>query len=222
MTECKRSVDGYNRLSSCYRLLEFVAFGRALDRARVSLLSQLPELDSLLSLGDGDGRFLSKFLEWQPNCRVTSIDQSSAMIRLQRRRIPESGAEALVDFQIADVGEVCFEPGRFNAVSVLFFLDCFTEKELTRLLERVIPWVAPGGFVYFVDFVLPTGGWQRIRARFYIRVMHLFFRWCTGLENNRLVDIAGCLEKLGLTLTEERISNFGLIRTAIYRVNESS
>ena len=73
MTECKRSVDGYNRLSSFYRLLEFVAFGRALDRARVSLLSQLPELDSLLSLGDGDGRFLSKFLEEQPNCRVTSL-----------------------------------------------------------------------------------------------------------------------------------------------------
>ncbi len=219
MTECKRSVDGYNRLSYFYRLLEFVAFGRALDRARVSLLLQLPELDSLLSLGDGDGRFLSKFLEGQPNCRVTSIDQSSAMIRLQRRRIPKSVADALVDFQVADVGNVCFERGRFNAVSVLFFLDCFSEKELTRLLERVIPWVAPGGFVYFADFVLPKSGWQRIRARFYIRVMHLFFRWCTGLENNRLVDIASCLEKLELALIEERFSNLGLIRTAIYRVN---
>ena len=143
------------------------------------------------------------------------------MIRLQRRRIPKSVVDSRVDFQIAGVGEVCFKPGRFNAVSVVFFLDCFTEKELKRLLEKVIPWVAPGGFVYFVDFVLPTSGWQRIRARFYVRVMHLFFRWCTGLENNRLVDIASCLEKRGLTLTEERISNFGLLRTAIYRVKES-
>lgn len=105
-----RSQRGYNRLAPSYHILEWLVFGKQLQRARVALIAQLPVWHRLLLLGDGDGRLLEQlFLQRSagashssqsgqsslhkrnsPGDRrwsITSVDHSPGMLRRQRLRL---------------------------------------------------------------------------------------------------------------------------------------
>lgn len=105
-----RSQRGYNRLAPSYHILEWLVFGKQLQRARLALIAQLPVWHRLLLLGDGDGRLLEQlFLQRclatshspqsgrsslykrnSPSARrwsITSVDHSPAMLRRQRLRL---------------------------------------------------------------------------------------------------------------------------------------
>ena len=60
----------FDRLAGIYRLLEFLAFGRDLERARFRLLETLAECHSVLVLGEGDGRCLARLARVAPEARI--------------------------------------------------------------------------------------------------------------------------------------------------------
>ena len=210
----RRSERGYDQLARRYRLLEMIMFGNDLQRARTSLLDRIPDEGRALVLGDGDGRFLQQFHHAKPGWDFLSIDQSSAMLRLQKERLPSLSDDC---FQQAELRSWRPNAGSFDLLVTCFFLDCFSETDLTALLPRWLRGLRRGGLFYLVDFQHPSRGWRRVRASCYLSAMHHFFRWQTGLSNHRLVDLSALVDRFPLDQLDSAESSQNLIAARLYR-----
>ena len=218
MNDNAKSVRGYDRLAKIYRGLEICLFGNALLRARLALLEQLPRVGRALVLGDGTGRLLEELCITQPDCRITSVDQSRQMLNQQRRRVERIGAIDRVDLIQADVRSYDVPENHFDLVVAAFFLDCFSDDELAENVPRFVAGLRDDGTFYFVDFVWPSSTWRRRQATAYQWLMHRFFRWQTGLPNRRLVDLETVLATQNLVLTHSADRIHPMTACRCYRV----
>ena len=64
-------LTAFGRLAYVYEGLERTVFGGLLTRARNACLDELDEADTILILGEGDGRFLLSLLGRHPRAHVT-------------------------------------------------------------------------------------------------------------------------------------------------------
>jgi SAM-dependent methyltransferase len=76
-----------DRIAWCYWYLEYLVFGRVLERRRLEYLDDAADARSVLILGDGDGRFAAEFVRRNPRAVVESIDVSARMVALARGRV---------------------------------------------------------------------------------------------------------------------------------------
>lgn len=211
-------IRGYDRLAKVYWLLEWALFRGDLQRARICLLHALPECKRMLILGDGDGRYLREFVQTQEASAVISVDQSGQMIERQVASVCAVGRDTSIEWVHDDARQLKFPKGKFDGLSMLFFLDCLKADEVREFLPRFLDFVAPGGVIHFVDFQEPESGWRRLRGRIYLKVMHWFFGWQTGLENRKIVNFREEFDRLSVSLVAERVTCKGLIRSSVYRV----
>jgi len=205
---------GFDRLAAHYRAWEFLAFGRDLERTRFAGLPALAEHESILILGEGDGRCLARLLELAPRARVHCVDFSPAMLERARSRLREADL-GRVQFECADGRTVALAPLRYDAVLTLFFLDCFTAADVERIVQRVSAALRPNARWLFADFVLPAAGWRRWRGRAWLGLLYTFFRWQTRLEARELPPSEAILAAAGWC--PERIQEFqsGLLRSVV-------
>ena len=207
----------FDRLAGLYRLLEFLAFGRDLERARFCLLETLANCRSILILGEGDGRGLARLVRISPQARIDCVDASSAMILLASRRLARTGAGGRVNFVRADVFSLEFPPARYDAVVTFFFLDCFSSEQVARLIRRLQPSLLPGSRWLYADFAVPGRGWARLRARAWLSLLYAFFRWQTGLSARALPNSERLLLDQGWRPEKVVAWQGGMIRSSVYR-----
>lgn len=217
MNRRSRSAQGYDRLAKVYRPLEFCLFGHALQRARVALIGDLPKATEILVLGDGDGRLLEQLCQSQTDGQITSVDHSQVMLDRQRARLEPLGADRRVQFICRDARSFVPAVGKYDLLITAFFLDCFTEVELGKLLPIWLAGLRESGHFYFVDFVRPKSLWRRCQSDVYQSMMHGLFRWQTGLPNRRLVDLDAALAVQTLTLIGSAKDVHPLTACRIYR-----
>lgn len=208
---------GYDQLAGRYQLLEKLMFGSHLKRARTALLTSIPACRSALVLGDGDGRLLEALLTTQPECKITSIDQSQKMLEIQQERLSNHPRRDNVTWRQQDTREFEGFDHQFDLLVSAFFLDCFTSQELETHLPLWLNTLRPGGHFYFVDFQQPDSGWKRFRGKLYLAMMHHFFRWRTNLKNRKLVDLNGALNQCPLELVVSQNMSHDLISVRLYR-----
>lgn len=207
----------FDSVAAIYRLLEYAAFGRALERARFRYLDRLQACRDILIIGEGDGRVLERVLRLAPQASVRCIDSSAAMLERAGARL-DPDVRGRVTFEHADARSVVIPPDTCDAVVTLFVLDCFSPHDLTRLVERLLAGLRASGLWLFADFVIPEQGWPRVRARAWITFLYAFFRWRTGLPVRELPPSEEILRAAGLHLTESTTMRGGLLRTSVYRV----
>lgn len=222
MNRHNASTAGYDRLANHYQLLENVLFGAKLQRSRVAMLPTLPACQSALVLGDGDGRLLEAFCQSQPECCVTSVDQSERMLAMQNQRIALSTSLDRVTFVRQDARAYHPEPNSIDLLVTSYFLDCFTFDDLSCCLPAWIGGLKDQGWLYVVDFQQPPDGWQRFRGKLLLSLMHWFFRWQTKLPNRHLVDIDSVLQRQPLKLVKQIVFDQGLIRAQLYQVSREA
>jgi ubiquinone/menaquinone biosynthesis C-methylase UbiE len=210
-------MPGFDRLAPWYRAVEFLAFGRDLERARFQFLPQIAGAAEILLLGEGDGRCAERLAGLAPRARITCVDSSLGMIHRAQARFAGRPAGERVHFVCADV--FAFDPGprRFDAVVTLFFLDCFAPAEVATLVPRIGSWLAPGAPWLFADFRVPPSGWARLRARAWLAFLYAFFRWETSLRVAALPPSEELLGTHGWSRTECRDFQHGLLRSTVYR-----
>jgi SAM-dependent methyltransferase len=208
--------SGFDRLARGYRAMEFAAFGRDLERARFEYLGRLVGTREVLLLGEGDGRCAARVAALAPEARMLCVDSSPGMIARAQARIaaPDRGR---VSFLCADVLSFVPEPGRFDAVATLFFLDCLDEAGVASVVSRIGRALRPGSPWLFADFAVPAGGVARLRARAWLAVLYFFFRRCAGLRVSRLPPSEEILRQAGWTCAACRELQGGMLRTTVYR-----
>lgn len=206
---------GYDQLARVYRLLEFIAFGRALERARFHHFDRLRDCQRILLLGDGDGRGLALACRLAPHARIDSVDFSAGMLdRAARRLRPEDRAR--VTLRQADALSTDFPPDTYDAVTTLFFLDCFSDAQVRAFIEHLRPALTPNAVWLHADFALPSRGFHRLRAQTMLAPMLAFFRWQTGLAVRALPNSETLLHSAGFVPTADSSRQGGFIRSAVF------
>ena len=200
--------------------------GRALERRRFEFLPELAGQGSgggggnegchALLLGDGDGRFLTRFLEANPIVLVDYVDSSGEMGRLARRRVlkrfGDQEAARRVTFHQADA-RVWTPPEarRYRFILTHFFLDCLTDREVDGLLHRLRPRMEPDAAWIVSEFHQPAHGFAAWRARVWIGGLYRLFGLTTGLRVRRLPDYRRRLATHGFRITREVQAERGLL-----------
>ena len=185
----------FDRLARPYRWLEYAMFGRGLLRCRFDLLPWLADARRVLTVGEGDGRFVAELARQFPEIKVDCVEASGAMISRARERLP---ANAKVRFHQADALEWGFSKGKYDAVGTCFFLDCFSPETLAVLMPRLAASVRPEGQWLVAEFGQPSCGVWGWHAKAWLAAMYFFFRHATRLEARRLPDWEGGMARLGL------------------------
>jgi SAM-dependent methyltransferase len=204
-----------------YRWLEYIGFGGALERRRCALLADIIDSQGdVLVLGEGDGRFLAKFIasrKTPPNHReitvrtprltVDYVDLSAKMLELARSRAGTDG----VTYHHADALTIPLPAAHYDLIVTHFFLDCLSEDEAKSLVEKISVAVKPDARWLISEFREPSG-W----ARAIVQILYLFFRVATGLRTRRLIDHHPLLAGAGFVLAREEIERFGLLASELW------
>ncbi|QDV23663.1 class I SAM-dependent methyltransferase [Aureliella helgolandensis] len=208
---------GYDRLAPWYESIERLRFGQALQNARTAFLPELCNSRRALFLGEGDGRLLQAFARMNSAARMTSIDLSSQMLALQKKRLQSAGQAQRAEWLKGDAMAAQFGKGDFDLIVTPFFLDCFGSQELQILIPKLTQWLSESGQWYLVDFNLPPSGLSRHWAQFWLRAMHLFFRWQTGLKVRQLVLPDPEIHRQGFKLVHHKVSRLHFLRSTIFQ-----
>ena len=199
-----------------YRLLEHIAFGRALERRRREYLSEVADARRVLILGDGDGRFTAEFLQRSKAISIDSVDLSSRMLQLAERRVHAClSGPAQIRFHHGDALMMNFS-GKYDLIVSHFFLDCFTPEEMPALVARIAGVACPQARWLISEFHVPDAGLWRWTAAFLIQAMYSFFRMATGLQARRLPDYTSSLIEQGFRCTRHRSAWGGLLVSELW------
>jgi ubiquinone/menaquinone biosynthesis C-methylase UbiE len=203
----------FDRVAPHYRWLETVAFGKQLQQARVAFVREIGRPRRVLIVGEGNGRFLAELLRVHPGLQVDCIEASARMIALARQRV----STGQVRFIHANVRQAALEEETYDLIVTHFFLDCFDEKGLPRLIDKLASAATPAAHWLVADFSEPTRGWRRLPARALIAFMYLFFRVVARIEARRLVDYRPLLCGQGFGCTDEMVMPNDMIRSELWR-----
>lgn len=204
----------FDRLAPHYDWLEAVTAGGRLQRVRTAWLDALGDRRSILSAGEGHGRFAAACAARFPETEITCVEKSGRMLARARRRVGDRPAR----IRWEQVDMFAWEPHEpFDAIATCFFLDCFSPGMLAAVVSRLAAWAAPDAVWLVADFALPERGPARWRARAIHAMMYDFFRCAVGLPARRLTPPDELLRAHGFRLQGRRDSEWGLLRADLWR-----
>lgn len=208
----------FDRVAPHYRWIETIAFGTALQRARVHWLDQIPAPTRALIVGEGNGRFLCELLEAYPEIQVDCLDASARMLNLAGRRAFRKSPESLtrVHFMQRDILE--WEPANsYDLIVTHFFLDCFEQEELELVIGKLASAAGPEATWLLADFTIPAGVLAGTHTKLWLRAMYAFFRVTADLETRRLVDPTSTLRARGFVCSGPILSHAGMLKSEMWR-----
>lgn len=209
----------FDTLAPHYRWMEWILAGEKLQRCRTAFLDETKGARSVLLLGEGNGRFLTELAQVNPSASIVVLDASEQMLRSARRRLEAMGAgeDSRVRFVHADVFAWEFPKQHFDLLVTNFFFDCFAPEQLSSLIPRLAGSAVDEAKWLVSDFSVPSRGLARWRAKWIVASMYLFFRLVTRLTARSLSPVDGLLGASGFQLSERRSSEWGLLRTDLWR-----
>jgi len=170
--------NNFDRVAPIYDLLAKFVFAKKLENIQRQYLNEIPEGAKILIVGGGTG----KLLEWLPaekSLTVTYLELSEKMLLKAKRRVLD---DIYVTFQQGDVLEV---QGEYEVVIAHFFLDCFDEKLLIKVLNRLNGILKNDGKLFVADFKLN----DKLKDKWLSKLMHQFFRLVSNLSSKELKDL---------------------------------
>lgn len=207
----------FDRIAPHYRWMEAVLAGKKLQVCRTTHLCAIEPPQSILILGEGNGRFLTKCVEAFPKASVTCVDASTRMLSLARHRLQSEGrAMARVQFIHADARMWKPPASTFDLVVTHFFLDCFPPEQLKSLIAAMAIASTSVSKWLLADFQIPEKGAARFRARIIHRLMYGFFRLVTRLPARSLTSPEPYLTANGFWLKKRTLSDFGLLHSDLW------
>jgi ubiquinone/menaquinone biosynthesis C-methylase UbiE len=204
----------FDRIAPHYRWMELVLAGEKLQRCRTAFLGKDKDLEKVLILGEGNGRFLMDCRRQLKDAQLTCVDSSRRMLALAQKRLARAGLDcALVDFIYADALSWKPPSGVFDAIVTHFFLDCFRWEQLEALIASLSRAAKPAAVWLLADFQIPPARLARMRAVLIHKMMYWFFRLMCGLAARELSPPDPLLRAQGFSLHDRCTSEWGLLHT---------
>jgi SAM-dependent methyltransferase len=204
----------FDAIAPWYRTLETIAFGNALQRARVACLNEIVPPRRALIVGEGNGRFLHELIRAYPHVEVDCVDASERMLALTRERIgPNAGIRFLQD----DITSWTPASDQYDLIVTHFVLDCFSEDQLARIIEKLSNAATADASWLLADFCISGQAVSRLRARAWLALMYRFFRIVARIDARQLVDPSRFLRFAGFTLEGEHFFRRGIVKSEAWR-----
>jgi ubiquinone/menaquinone biosynthesis C-methylase UbiE len=202
-----------------YQSLEYLCFGRTLEKRRFAFLTETRASRYAVLCGDGDGRFLERLVRINEGVRVDFVESSVKMIERAKTRIAGATRDVRtrVRFYAADIRD--FQPSErtYDLIASHFFLDCFTDSEAAVVVARLAGWAAPGARWIISEFRETEGAVGRIWSRSVIRSLYFAFRITTDLRVSQLPNYAALLSNAGFSLRAEQNALAGLLTSTLWQ-----
>lgn len=208
----------FDSIAPAYRVLEWIVFGQTLQRARTGLLRNLRSPQRALIVGEGDGRFLTEFVQWFPGAKVDCVDASKRMLKIARKRLLRGNPSALVNVNFICADVVRWEPGsvRYDLIVTNFLLDCFNAVALPVVIGKLAAMSSSDSQWLVADFQIPASGFARIVGCALVATMYAFFRSVARIRATRLIDPATALRIHGFRQDERASFLGGIVVTEIW------
>lgn len=191
-----------------YRWLEYLGFGRALERRRNAFLSDVADARRALVLGDGDGRFLARLVRVMHGA-IDYVDVSPGMLALARGRAGDG-----VHYILGDALTIPLPAREYDLIVTHFFLDCFNDQDAAALVNKVADAAAPRARWLISEF-RAASWWSRLC----IGALYIFFRITTGLQTQRLIDHHSLLRQRGFAIERSETARAGLLTSELWRLD---
>jgi ubiquinone/menaquinone biosynthesis C-methylase UbiE len=206
----------FDRVAPFYEALETIAYGHALQRARIRWLRAIPSPGRALILGEGNGRFVSELLKAHPGVKIDCVDASAAMLKLVKRRLGEaSGVGSGMRFLQRDIRE--WTPvDSYDLIVTHFVLDCFEASEVKVVVEKLARVATRDATWLLADFTVPQSALARMQAKVWLRAMYFFFRVTAGLRTSELIDPTGDLSAQGFARRSREVSRLGMLKSEMW------
>jgi ubiquinone/menaquinone biosynthesis C-methylase UbiE len=208
----------FDLLAPHYRWMEFALAGEKLQRCRTAFIDEVPVPSSILLVGEGHGRCLLECCRRFPAAEVICVDASGRMLAEARHRLSrEKQSPTRVEFIQADILGWSPPASSFDLIVTNFFLDCFREEQLARIVSRIAAAAVPDASWLLADFQIPSEGLKRIRGRLILWTMYAFFRAVTRLPAKRLISPDVFLKEAGFMLQGRVVTEWGLLHSDWWR-----
>jgi SAM-dependent methyltransferase len=207
-----------NTIASYYQPLEYLCFGRGLERRRFAYLTEAAYSRRAIICGGGDGRFLARLLHGNPGVEIDFVDLSSRMVALAEARITGMGplARSRVAFHVGDIREFKPRVGCYDLIVTNFFLDCFFDREIKGVVSLISDWTAPEAQWMVSEFRESGGRINRLWTRWTIRGLYGAFRITTGLRPARLPHFSTALRDAGFRPSYVEDAFGGLLQSSLW------
>jgi trans-aconitate methyltransferase len=203
-----------------YRTLETIAFGNALQRARVACLGEIGSPRRALIVGEGNGRFLAGLLQRHPLIKIDCIDSSQRMLDLARQSILRTVPDEIGRVTFLHDDAISWMPrDRYDLIVTHFLLDCFTVQRIGSIVAKLAQAAAPKAAWLLADFRVPEAGFTHWHARVWLAVMYWFFRSVAQIEARDLVDPSPFLLAEGFVLERQLLFRYGMLKSELWRRN---
>jgi SAM-dependent methyltransferase len=225
-----REPANFDRIAPFFEMIETLAFGKALQRARIAFLTETRDCQRALVAGEGNGRFLAELLRANPKIQIDYVDSSGAMMGLAKSIVAGAGEEcdgkifphthacSRVQFQQADVRDWTPTRPGYDLIVTHFFLDCFDRKALGTVIQQIVAAAGSEARWLLSDFAIPRCGFRRVHAKLWLRTMYAFFRRAAHIEAGDLIDPSPLMRSFGFELRQRIDSRFGLITAQLWQI----
>jgi ubiquinone/menaquinone biosynthesis C-methylase UbiE len=205
----------FDAVAPWYRTLETIAFGGALQQARVACLPEIGSPRHALILGEGNGRFLSELLRTQPGVRVDCVDASERMLKLARQRLDNETDR--VRFLHRDIRAWAPPANHYDLIVTHFFLDCFPGDQVEEIVQKLSRAATSNATWLLADFSIPSDSFARFRARIWLAAMYRFFRFTAGIPARELIDPSRFLRRAGVVLEAQHLLRGGMLESELWK-----
>jgi len=205
----------FNRVAPYFERLEKIVFRDQMQKCRTAFLSNLPALNKIAVIGEGDGRFLLELLKYSDCPEVHYIDSSQTMLDLAHRRLQTHipGDLPRVKFYRCDLTSENLPASDYDLVATNYFLDVFNEVTLKQCISKIANSCREDAIWLYADFQITGERLRKLRTAAWLKIMYLFFKIAARIQTQVLVDPASCLESHGFKLVHQAEFNRGLMRS---------
>lgn len=204
-----------------YRWLESIAFANTLQQARTFYLDQISTPHRVLIAGEGNGRFLREFARKFPETCIDCVDASGRMLQLARVQLRDDEGGRIRFFK-NDLLRWLPEENVYDVIVTHFFLDCFSEREIERLVATLAKAATPNAIWLLADFSIPPEPLWRLHAKAWLWIMHRFFRGVARISARKLTDPSPFLEAKEFRCVQREQWRLGLVESQLWLRNRQA
>lgn len=198
--------NNFDRVAYVYDYLAKCIFkARKLKKVQTAFLGCMHLGARVLIVGGGTG----EILEWLPKGKHLFVDYVELSARMLERAKLRKAQTTETHFIQSNALE---HSGLYDFIIAHFFLDCFDEDELPKMLKHLSNQVKVGGKLLVSDFC--HNG--KRKDEFLNRLMHLFFRLFANLSSKKLQNIRAVIRASGLVETHYQTFDRGQLFSAVY------
>ena len=212
--EQQQKATNFSWLAPFYDTLGAIAFNGNLHRSQAHLLAHYPpQLDRVLIIGGGTGKFLIELLKKVTVNKLIYLDVSPGMIRQAQKKVakifPQQTSIEFICGSLQDIPEL-----EYDLIITHYFLDCFPEKEFIETSQVLKGKLAIDGYWSMVDFCT-THSASRSK-KMVVKALYKFFQLTCRLNCQDLANFDPWFEQ-NLEVIEQQNFCRGLLKASLYK-----